>query len=160
MQHYLVPSAKPWSLDALPVEERQRVIEAAAALARAAQAGQPLHPLRGKNLAVLCEQADCPGFEHFSRAALALGARVSHIRPSEALTPSGHRPDAVGSLLGRLYDAIDCHGLGPEVVDQLARATGKPVFNQLGCRDGLPALASAADEFTLQALLLSALASQ
>jgi ornithine carbamoyltransferase len=158
---YSAPSNKPWSIEALPLAERKRVLEAAASLARAANAGHSQQPLRSKNIAVLCEQPDCPGLAHFSRAAAALGARVTQIRPSEAFTtPPSHSPDAVGSLLGRLYDAIDCHGLAPEVVDRLARTTGKPVFNELGChknagsRDPLP------DEFTLQALLLSALAGQ
>jgi ornithine carbamoyltransferase len=157
---YLAPSNAPWSLDALSPGERQRVIDAAAALAQAAKDGQALKPLRGKNVAVLCEQPKCPGLDHFSRAASALGARVTHIRPSEALTPSAPGPDAVGSLLGRLYDAIDCHGLTPEVVGRLARTTGKPVFNELGCQGADPARKALSDEYTLQALLMSALAGQ
>jgi ornithine carbamoyltransferase len=157
---YLAPSDKSWTLDALPPGERQRVIDAAASLAQAAKAGHALQPLRGKNLAVLCEEPDCPGLEYFSRAAAALGARVTHIRPSDALTPSGRDADAVGSLLGRLYDAIDCHGLAPEAVRRLATATGKPVFVELGCQKLGATRSAPLDEFTLQALLLSALAGQ
>src|SRR4051812_9159197 len=105
MQH-LASSGRPWSLDALPPGERLRVAEVAESLAQAAKSGHALQALRGKNLAVLCEQTECPGLEGFVRAAAAQGARVTHIRPSEALTPSSHGPDAVGQLLGRLYDAI------------------------------------------------------
>ncbi len=154
---YLVPSSHAWSIDALPDDERRRVSEVAASLAEAARAGQALQPLRGKNVAVLCEHAACPGFDIFSRAAMALGARVTHIRPSEALNSEVHLPETVGGLLGRLYDAIDCHGLAPDLLERLARTTGRPVFNALGCQ-GDGSSDRPADEYTLQALLLSALA--
>jgi ornithine carbamoyltransferase len=127
-------------------------------LERAATTGHAVQALRDKNLAVLCENPECPGFDSFRRAAAALGARVTHIRPSEALTTSTHGSDAVGNLLGRLYDAIDCHGVAPEVIDWLARTSGKPVFNELGCRGGTPAPRDPIPEFTLQALLVTALA--
>lgn len=155
----LAPSAKPWSLDTLPPTERQQVMDAAASLERAARSGQATQPLRGKNLAVLCEAIDCPGLDNFCRAAAALGARVTRIRPSDALMPSAQGSDAaVGSLLGRLYDCIDCHGVAPDVIDRLARTTGKPVFNELGCQANNPLRHAPPDEFTLQAMLLSALA--
>ncbi|HEX3141959.1 MAG TPA: hypothetical protein VHQ87_18025 [Rhizobacter sp.] len=157
MQH-IVSSGRPWSLDAMSSGERQRVAAMAESLAQAAKSGHSLQALRGKNLAVLCEVSECPGLAGFCRAAEAQGARVTHIRPSEALTPSPHGPDAVGQLLGRLYDAIDCHGLAPEVVEQLARTSGTPVFNELGCQGSTALLNAPVDEFTLQALLLSALA--
>ena len=154
----LVHSSRRWSLDSLSADERQRVIDMAAMLERTAHTGQTVQTLRGKNLAVLCEDPDCPGLDSFRRAALALGARVTHILPSEILASPAHAPQAFGSLLGRLYDAIDCHGLAPEVVEQLAEATGKPVFNEMACQASARAPGPLHDEFTLQALLLSALA--
>ncbi|HET7795666.1 MAG TPA: hypothetical protein VFL64_19930 [Rhizobacter sp.] len=153
MQHPSLPSSRSWSLDSLPPDERRRVLDMAVSLKQTAQSGHPLQALRGKNLAVLCESPDCPELESLRRAAGALGARVTHVRPSEALVPTTSGPDAVGSLLGRLYDAIDCHGLAPEVVERLARSTGRPVFNELA---GQSNVRSPADDFTLQALLLSA----
>ncbi|MGY4829049.1 ornithine carbamoyltransferase [Sphaerotilaceae bacterium SBD11-9] len=128
-------------------------------LKQTAQSGPPVQALRGKNLAVLCESPDCPELESLRRAAGALGARVTHVRPSEALIPTtASGPDAVGSLLGRLYDAIDCHGLAPEVVERLARSTGRPVFNELACQGNVRSTGQPGDDFTLQALLLSAVA--
>jgi len=148
---------KRWSLDALPAAERQRVLDMAAALERSARAGRPLQALRGKNLAVLCEDATCPHLELFRRAAGELGARVTHIRPSEALDVSTRAPDALGHLLGRLYDAIDCHGIAPDTVERLERTTGRPVFSDLACHQRIETNDAQEADFTLQALLLAAL---
>lgn len=146
-----------WSLEALPAHERQRVLDMALALELSARAGRPQQALRGKNLAVLCEDIACPRLDNFRRAAGELGAQVTHILPSEALGSSSRAPDALGQLLGRLYDAIDCHGLAPDVVERLERMTGRPVFNDLACQPHTGGDTQAAD-FTLQALLLVALA--
>lgn len=147
-----------WSVEGLPPDEQQRIRDTAAALEQSARNGLTVQTLRGKNLAVLCETDDCPGLESFRRAATALGAQVTQIRPSEALNLSARSSDAVGSLLGRLYDAIDCHGLDAAVIERLARVTGRPVFNDLACHRGPGTKPATADGFTLQALLLSALA--
>lgn len=150
------PCGRPWSPDSLPPAERQRIDLLAASLAQAARAGRAAQPLRGKNLAVLCEDGDCPGFGPFCDAATALGARVTRIRPSEALATVRAPSDAMSALLGRLYDAIDCHGLEAEVIAHLARCTGRPVFDALGCQGAAPDC-RAANRYTLQALLLSAM---
>lgn len=153
-----IPSTMHWSVDGLTADEQRRIRETAAALEHSARSGLAVQSLRGKNLAVLCESVDCPGLESFRRAANALGAQVTQIRPSDALNMSARSSDMVGSLLGRLYDAIDCHGLDPAVIERLERVTGKPVFNDLACHRGMGTRPGTADGFTLQALLLSALA--
>jgi ornithine carbamoyltransferase len=159
MMQYSNPSTRSWSLATLPAGEQQRVADLAASLAEASRSGRALQPLRGKNLAVLCESPSCAGSEVIFRAASALGARVTHIRPSDALNAPARGPDAVGSLLGRLYDAIDCYGVAPEMIDRLVQTTGRPVFNALGEQPTTTAHDTRNDEFTLQALLVSALAS-
>jgi ornithine carbamoyltransferase len=156
---YPTSPLRSWSLMALPAGEQQRVADLAASLAEAYRSGRVLQPLRGKNLAVLCEDPACAGSDVICRAANALGARVTHIRPSDALNAPARGPDAVGSLLGRLYDAIDCYGVAPEMVDRLVQTTGRPVFNALGEQPATPAPDSRNEDFTLQALLLSALSS-
>lgn len=152
-----VPPFRPGSLDALPAAERQQVHEMARTLAHAARTGQATHPLRGKNIAVLCEEPDCPHLARLQRLAGELGARVTHVRPGDALTRSPHTPEAVGSLLGRLYDAIDCHGVAPDVVARLARCTGRPVFDGPPCNAADTPESPDAD-FTFQAMLVRALA--
>ena len=86
---------------------------------------QPL--LRGKNLALLHGRdglaTGAPGA--FDAAATELGARVSHLELTHADVPHTAR------LLGRLYDAIDCEGLPPELTRELERHAGVPVFSGL-----------------------------
>jgi ornithine carbamoyltransferase len=59
----------------------------------------------------------------------------------------------VGTVLGKLYDGIDCHGLPPEVVSQLERHAGRPVFQAGACGSSRAALG----RYTMQALLLTVL---
>ncbi len=151
------PSSKRWTFDALSPAERDGVLNMAVVLELSANGGAPVPMLRGKNLAVLCEDSDCPRLASFTQAAAALGAQVTHIRPSETLALSGDFADAVGGLLGLLYDAIECHDMPPDTLERLERITGKPVFNQLACLKPGELPAPHASQFTLQALLLHAL---
>lgn len=146
----------------LSAEELQMLLGSADALRRAAAAGieQPL--LRGKNIAVLCNETDCEAADAFTRAATLLGARVARISPDAALQRG--EADAArdtARLLGRLYDAVECDELPDEVVERLQRSIGVPVYNGLASRDHplqrqLPA--DADREFVLQALLVATLA--
>lgn len=113
-----------WSLDALTSRELSSLLDAAHSLKAAAQAGHPQQPLRGKNIAVMSASNDDPALQTFTAAAVGLGARVAHIRPS-----SSHE---TAQLLGRLYDAIECEGQPGDVVREIDREAGRPVFNGLG----------------------------
>lgn len=155
----------------LSADELQMLLGSADALRRAAAAGieQPL--LRGKNIAVLCNEADCEAADAFTRAATRLGARVARISPDAALqrrdtdaAPQRSEADAVrdtARLLGRFYDAVECDELPDEVVERLQRSISVPVYNGLARSDHplqrqLPA--DADREFVLQALLVATLA--
>ena len=89
--------------------------------------------LRGKNLALVCDREEDADAILFREAAAALGASVSHIRPD--LAPPGGAPGTAllrtARLLGRLYDGIECQGMAPVLVCQLAREAGVPVFDGL-----------------------------
>lgn len=123
MPHRFLHHRDLWSLDGLTAEDLASLLQAAESLKAAAQAGRPQQPLRGKNIAVMCESGDDQAAQGFTAAASALGARVSHIRPA---------PKDTAPLLGRLYDAIECEGLPEDTVRELARGAGRPVFNGLG----------------------------
>ncbi|WP_395699954.1 hypothetical protein [Aquabacterium sp.] len=146
----------------LSTDELQVLLGSAEALRRAAAAGieQPL--LRGKNIAVLCNQADCAAAEAFTRAATRLGARVARISPDTALQRGEADAERdTARLLGRLYDAVECDELPDEVVHRLQRSIGVPVYNGLARRDHplqrqLPAEAD--PDYVLQALLVATLA--
>lgn len=118
-----------WSVDVLSRADVLDVLETARRLKQARQGGQALTPLRGRNLALLNDAAPAEGTGSLRHAAVDLGAQVSHLRPSDArIEPD----DATARLLGRLYDAIDCEAMAPELVARVARDAGVPVFNGLG----------------------------
>jgi len=157
MQLHIPSATGARAFDALDGPRRAQLLALAATLERAASQGQPLQSLRGKNIAVLCEEENCPGLVSLQQAATALGANVAHIRPSEALSGHPQRPEAVGELLGRLYDAIDCHGLDTAVVAQLRQTSGKPVFEELVGHSACEGTVPPPSGFVLQAVLLEAL---
>lgn len=164
-------SAEPRSflnIDEMSQSDLAIVLEHARTLRLAAHddAIQPL--LRGRNLALLSEADGGEDATLFRRAAVELGAHVAHVRPSlsEQSTPDQVRKTA--KMLGRLYDALECHGLDPDLVRQVGREAGVPVY----CGLASPGHATAAlvqlivgDEppadkrrFVLQAVLLSTIA--
>ncbi len=119
-------------MDVLSRADVLDVLETARRLKRARQSGPGLAPLRGCNLALLNEAAPAEGTGSLRHAAIDLGAQVSHLRPSEARIAPGAADEATARLLGRLYDAIDCEAMAPELVARVAQDAGVPVFNGLG----------------------------
>lgn len=119
--------------------------------------------LRGRHIALMCDDPGCASARALEQAAMALGARVSRI-PQQTLTPDNA---AALRLLGRLYDAVDGEHLPPEEARRLQQTIGVPVLN--GARPGGgsqallgridPALLPPADapQRLLQAYLLAAL---
>ena len=120
------------ALQLLSPQEAAAVLAHARALQRAAQAPLPL--LRGKNIALMGE-ADDGAAAFIRRAMTELGAQVAHIRPSlsELSTPAevGH----TARMLGQLYDAVECQGMAPALVQQVRDAAGVPVFDGIGSPD-------------------------
>ncbi|CAH0352775.1 Ornithine carbamoyltransferase, catabolic [Aquabacterium sp. CECT 9606] len=131
--------------------------------------------LRDKNIAVVCGQSDLQDASLFERAATSLGARVARIRSSDAGLAPGADLIATAKMLGRLYEAIECQGVAPEVIAQLEQHAGIVVFNALGsprhqafiqfdrtrhdalARDHAPNSDEAGREAFIQAVLLSTL---
>jgi len=105
---------------------------ASARLLQRADAGAETESLlRGKNLGLVCESEHDADAILFREAAAALGASVSHIRPDLAPPGGATGPLRTARLLGRLYDGIECQGMAPVLVCQLAREAGVPVFDGL-----------------------------
>ena len=144
------------------------VLADARTLQRAARAGTTQPLLRGKNLGLLCEAENDGDAASFRRAAVELGAHVAHIRPSlwELSTP--HEVQNTARMLGRLYDAVECQGMAPALLQQLGTDAGVPVYEGIASRDHPTAKlaellggdTSPADNrrFVLQAVLLSTIA--
>ena len=136
-------------------------------LQRAAKAGQTQPLLRGKNLGLLCE-VDDDDAALFRRAAMEMGARVAHIRPSLSELSTPQEVQHTARMLGRLYDAVECQGMAPALVQQVSNEAGVPVYDGIASKDHPTARLAEllgngsrpADNrrFVLQALLLSTIA--
>ncbi len=103
---------------------RSRALE----LQRSRDKGIPQPLLRGKNIGLLCESDTDADAALLRGAAADLGANVASIRPSlsELTTPQDIARTA--RILGRLYDAVMCQGIAPQLVRQLRDAAGVPVL--------------------------------
>ena len=107
--------------DVLTSAEEDGLLASARLLRDAAASGGSRSLLRDKFIGLLAEDDDGENAELFKSAAVGLGARVAHIRPSltERSDPQVVRETA--RMLGRLYDAIECHGQPPALVARLVR---------------------------------------
>ncbi len=110
-------------------QDTNALLASARTLQRAVRAGtlQPL--LRGKNLGLLCDCEDSDDAVLFRRAALALGARVAHVRPSLSAHSTPQDVQLTARMLGRLYDAVECQGMDSALVEQVGRDAGVPVYD-------------------------------
>ena len=137
-------------------------------LQRAALAGTTLRLLRGKNLGLLCETPPDEAQALFRHAAEELGAHVAVMRSILSPESAPQEVQHTARMLGRLYDAVECQGLDPVLVQRVGRHAGIPVFEGAAVK-GHPADRLAellgdqtplADNrrFVLQALLLEAIA--
>lgn len=151
----------------LPAHDTLVLLASARALQRSGDAGQARPLLRGKNVGLLCEADAEPDARLFRDAAQALGAQVAHIRPSLSRLDTPQELQHTARLLGRLYDAVECQGLAPDIVQQIGAAAGVPVYDGLATAGhptaGLAAQidgdAAPADKrrLVLQAVLLQAI---
>ena len=152
------------------------VLDHARALQLAARAGVLQAALRGRKFGLMCEVEVNGGHESasgsdaamFFRAAIELGAHVALIRPSLTEMSTPQEVQHTARMLGRLYDAVECQGMAPDLVHQMGIDAGVPVFEGVASPHHptakLDALldgdSSALDKrrFVLQAVLLSTVA--
>jgi ornithine carbamoyltransferase len=88
-----------------------------------------LSTLKGRNLALLCDDPAQPEALLAYRAAIDLGAHVALVRPRFG---EGEQTDPLpetARMLGRLYDGIVCVAVTGELVDRLRPLAGIPVLD-------------------------------
>lgn len=91
----------------------------------------PGTPLRGKYLALMCEDDELETAVLFRNAAMELGARVATIRSNLTVHSRSDEVEHTARVLGRLYDAIECQGMAAAVVSAIAHSAGIPVYDGL-----------------------------
>ena len=98
-------------------------------LKRAKYGGYEQPRLKGKNIAIIFEKTSTRTRVSFEVAAYDQGAHVTYLGPSG--TQIGHKESMkdTARVLGRIYDAIEYRGYGQEIVEDLAKYAGVPVWN-------------------------------
>ena len=87
--------------------------------------------LRGKNIALIFEKTSTRTRCSFEVAAHDLGMQVTYLDPSGSQIGKKESIRDTARVLGRMYDGIEYRGYGQEIVEELARYAGVPVWNGL-----------------------------
>ncbi|HIR28127.1 MAG TPA: ornithine carbamoyltransferase [Candidatus Choladousia intestinigallinarum] len=89
-------------------------------------------PLRmGKNIALIFEKTSTRTRCSFEVAAHDLGMQVTYLDPASSQIGKKESIRDTARVLGRIYDGIEYRGYGQEIVEELAKHAGVPVWNGL-----------------------------
>ena len=117
-------------LDFTP-KEIKFLLELSVDLKKEKYAGTEQQKLRGKNIALIFEKSSTRTRCAFEVAAYDQGAHVTYLGPSGSQMGAKESMKDTARVLGRMYDGIEYRGFGQEVVEQLAKYAGVPVWNGL-----------------------------
>ena len=93
--------------------------------------GTPHRYLEGKNIVLLFEKTSTRTRCSFEVAGRDLGMGVTYLDPgSSQMSKKESIPDTA-RVLGRMYDGIEYRGFDQEIVEELAKYAGVPVWNGL-----------------------------
>jgi ornithine carbamoyltransferase len=107
------------------------LLEMAADLKKAKYSGTEQPRLKGKNIALIFEKASTRTRCAFEVAAFDQGAHVTYLGPSGSQIGQKESMKDTARVLGRMYDGIEYRGYGQDIVEDLARYAGVPVWNGL-----------------------------
>ena len=117
-------------LDYTPAEIQQ-FLDTAADLKAKKKAGIPHKYLEGKNVALLFEKDSTRTRCAFEVAAQDLGMGSTYLGPSGSQMGKKETIADTARVLGRMYEGIEYRGFGQNLVEELAKYAGVPVFNGL-----------------------------
>jgi len=117
-------------LDFTP-DEIQFLLDLSADLKKAKYAGKEQPTLTGKNIALIFEKASTRTRCAFEVASYDQGARVTYLDPSGSQIGKKESIKDTARVLGRMYDGLGYRGFGQEIVEELGKYTGIPVWNGL-----------------------------
>ena len=117
-------------LDFTP-EEIEGLIDLAADLKAKKKAGIAHDTLRGKNIVLIFEKTSTRTRCSFEVAAHDLGMQVTYLDPSGSQIGNKESIADTARVLGRMFDGIEYRGFGQEIVEDLAKHAGVPVWNGL-----------------------------
>jgi ornithine carbamoyltransferase len=112
-------------------EEIKYLLDLAADLKKAKKAGAEEQHLKGKNIALIFEKSSTRTRCAFEVAAFDQGALVTYLGPSGSQIGQKESMKDTARVLGRMFDGIEYRGYGQEIVEELAKYAGVPVWNGL-----------------------------
>ena len=117
-------------LDLSP-EEINGLLDLAADLKAKKKAGVPHACCAGKNIALIFEKTSTRTRCAFEVAAYDLGMNCTYLDPSGSQIGKKESIADTARVLGRMFDGIEYRGFGQQVVEDLYRYSGVPVWNGL-----------------------------
>ena len=87
--------------------------------------------LRGKNVALIFEKTSTRTRCAFEVAAHDLGMNATYLDPKSSQIGKKESIADTARVLGRMFDGIEYRGFGQDIVEELARYAGVPVWNGL-----------------------------
>lgn len=112
-------------------DEIQYLIDLAASLKEKKKKGFPVDVLRGKNIALIFEKNSTRTRCSFEVAAHDLGMGSTYLDPKSSQIGKKESIKDTARVLGRIYDGIEYRGFGQEIVEELGKYAGVPVWNGL-----------------------------
>ncbi len=95
------------------------------------RAGVPHRYLEGKNIVLLFEKTSTRTRCSFEVAGYDLGLGVTYLDPGSSQMGKKESIADTARVLGRMYDGIEYRGFSQELVEELAKYAGVPVWNGL-----------------------------
>ena len=117
-------------LDFTPAEI-EGLIDLAAELKAKKKNGIFHEECKGKNIALIFEKTSTRTRCSFEVAAHDLGMHVTYLDPSGSQIGKKESIADTARVLGRMFDGIEYRGFGQEIVEELAKYAGVPVWNGL-----------------------------
>ncbi len=107
------------------------LLDLAARLKEKKKKGIPVDVLRGKNVALIFEKTSTRTRCSFEVAAHDLGMGTTYLDPAGSQIGKKESIRDTARVLGSMYEGIEYRGYGQEIVEELAKYAGVPVWNGL-----------------------------
>jgi len=112
-------------------EEIAYLVDLAAKLKAKKKNGELVDVLRGKNIALIFEKTSTRTRCSFEVAAHDLGMGTTYLDPSSSQIGKKESTADTARVLGSMYEGIEYRGFEQEIVEELAKYAGVPVWNGL-----------------------------
>ena len=112
-------------------EEIVYLLDLAAELKEKKRKGIPVDTLRGRNVALIFEKTSTRTRCSFEVAAHDLGMGTTYLDPAGSQIGKKESIADTARVLAGMYDGIEYRGYGQDIVEELAKYAGVPVWNGL-----------------------------